>query len=108
MLEIARVARLLDRGGGFAARWFSDAEISHCGPEPEGFATVLAAKEAAFKALGVPGDRAVPWRRIEVLPSGAGFDVTVDESLAPAGTRVLVDATASGPVAVAQAVAFSE
>jgi holo-[acyl-carrier protein] synthase len=67
---------LADHGERYLSRVFSAREVSDCTSgarlSPSRLAGRFAAKEAAFKALGV-SDEAVPWTDIEVLrdPSGA-------------------------------------
>jgi len=79
LVEVARVARVIDRHGArFLRRVFTPAELAACGAgEPgaalrvESLAARWAAKEAAAKALGT-GIGHVTWLEIEVLQDGAG------------------------------------
>lgn len=79
LVEVARVARVIDRHGArFLRRVFTPAELAACGAgEPgaalrvESLAARWAAKEAAAKALGT-GIGHVTWLEIEVLRDGAG------------------------------------
>lgn len=66
IVEVDRVARLVQRNG---SRWFTPAELVYCQSKSSPnhhFAARLAAKEAVFKALGLPGDRSIPWSEIEI------------------------------------------
>lgn len=68
IVDIARIRSLLESPGHL--RWFSASEVEYCmgksHPERH-FAGRLAAKEAIFKALALPGGVPVPWSQIEVL-----------------------------------------
>lgn len=71
VIEIARVARALARGGGrFAVRVFTEGERDACGrfarPAPH-FALRFAAKEALMKAVGTGWARGVRWADIEIV-----------------------------------------
>jgi holo-[acyl-carrier protein] synthase len=71
VVEIARVARALERHGGrFAARVFTLGERDACSrwarPAPQ-FALRFAAKEAVMKAVGTGWARGVRWADIEVV-----------------------------------------
>jgi holo-[acyl-carrier protein] synthase len=75
LVEIRRIAALLERYEKAAERLFTDAEIEYCRrrrrPERH-LAARFAAKEAVIKALGVVwGDR-VGWRDIEIIVSPSG------------------------------------
>ena len=72
LVDIARIARLLDtRGDHAVARLFTDGEAryAHAQAVPaRHFAARFAAKEAAYKALaGTEGARGIGWRDIEVV-----------------------------------------
>lgn len=73
IVSVPRVATLLGSPGFH--RWFTDAERDHCRskthPEQH-FAGRLAAKEAAFKALGISGRGPIPWAQIEISTSASG------------------------------------
>jgi holo-[acyl-carrier protein] synthase len=64
-------------GDRYLARVFTPAERDYCaGPSlAEKLAGRFAAKEAVLKALQVPGDIAIPWPTIEVLPDAVGAPV---------------------------------
>ncbi|WP_277453048.1 holo-ACP synthase [Janibacter sp. DB-40] len=69
VVDVARIERLVSRGGRrFLERWFRTAEIDYClsGARAVRVAALLAAKEAAVKSLGAPGEGPVPWKQIEV------------------------------------------
>lgn len=67
IVEVARVERLLV-GGRFAERWFSPEEATWCrlaeAPATR-FARLVAAKEAAWKALALGWSGGVPWAMLE-------------------------------------------
>ncbi len=67
VVEVARLARALERTPGLADRLFTDGERER---GVESLAARFAAKEAVAKALGAPGG--LRWRDAEVvqLPSG--------------------------------------
>jgi holo-[acyl-carrier protein] synthase len=70
LVEITRVARLLDRHGARAlARFFTPAErAAYADRHVRHLAARIAAKEAAYKALsGAPNARAIGWTEIEVI-----------------------------------------
>ena len=67
LIEIARIARALERYPGFRERCFTDAERAYCDSRPnpaESYAGRFAGKEAVGKALGV-GVR-FTWKEIEI------------------------------------------
>ncbi len=74
LVEVRRVRRLLERHGErFLERCFS-AEETRRPQDPEHLAGLLAAKEAAFKALSSPPGNGMGWKAFQVLrqaPSGA-------------------------------------
>ncbi|TRY18646.1 4'-phosphopantetheinyl transferase superfamily protein [Tessaracoccus rhinocerotis] len=111
IVDVARVTRLLARGGSFARRWFSDDEAARCRASEApalAFARVLAAKEAAWKSLRIGWDAAVPWRCVLVGEQGVvWFEGEVAEVAARAGVaRVTVTTSSVAEVAMAQAMAF--
>ncbi|NOZ93623.1 MAG: holo-[acyl-carrier-protein] synthase [Acidobacteria bacterium] len=67
LVEVRRVRGLLDRHGErFLERCFDRREVLR--PEdPEHLAGLLAAKEAAFKALGPASGSGIAWKNIQVL-----------------------------------------
>ena len=73
IVDVARIARLLERRPRFVTRIFSPEEIEYCdasGRRAECYAARWAAREACAKALGgIPGGR---WREIRVVRSGDG------------------------------------
>lgn len=113
IVDVERVARLLARGGSFARRWFSDDESGRClgAEEPElAHATVLAAKEAAWKSLRIGWSEAVPWKSVVVGDAG---EVTLGGTVAVAADRagiahVRVTTTSVGELAMATAFAFAK
>ncbi len=67
LIEIDRVAALLERQPRFAERCFTDAERAYCMSRkfpPQHFAARFAAKEAVGKALGIGMTR---WHEVEVV-----------------------------------------
>ena len=78
IVDVGRIARILERRPGFVARIFSAEEIEYCdgsGRRAECYAARWAAREACAKALGgIPGGR---WREIRVVRSDDGV-VTLD------------------------------
>lgn len=111
VVEVARVARLLERyGPAFERRWFAPDEAlwaRRAGRPEIGFSALLAGKESVWKSLGVIDDGPVPWRSIHVLPDAAGGKVTLPDGLAPSATTVRVDVTLGDRVALACAFAWS-
>lgn len=101
VVDIARLERALATPG-LAARLFTPAEVEHAAAKArpaEHLAGVLAAKEAAMKALGL---RSLPaWaRRIEVRHDDAGAPRA---SVIGAPGEVVVSIAHDGGVAVAAA-----
>ncbi|KJK56577.1 DNA-binding protein [Saccharothrix sp. ST-888] len=79
LVPFGRVRQLTAGGDGAALRrMLSEAEIALCRPESgwdiAGVAGRLAAKEAVFKTLRVPG-QVLPWLGIEILKDGGGWPV---------------------------------
>jgi holo-[acyl-carrier protein] synthase len=72
VIEVARIARSLDRSGGrFERRVFTPAEIEACrraGRPATHFAVRFAAKEAVMKAVGTGWAKGVRWVDIETVP----------------------------------------
>ena len=76
IVPVSRIARLIsERDTCFLERWFTAGEINYCRgkayPERH-FAARLAAKEAAFKALGADSGTAVPWQDVAIVESPHG------------------------------------
>ncbi len=76
LVEIDRMRRILDRHGRRARRrFFTDRELSDCdgrADPAEGLAARLAAKEAAFKALGTGKIEGHRWGDAEVATVDSG------------------------------------
>jgi holo-[acyl-carrier protein] synthase len=71
LIEVDRIAKLIEKSPRFLQRVFTPAEIAYCSKKkngPQNFAARFAAKEAFFKALG----RRVPWKDVEVLNLTSG------------------------------------
>ena len=67
IIEIARIARVLDRyGERFLGRIYTEGEVVYCRGRPPQLASRFAAKEAMMKALGT-GVKGVRWRDIEIV-----------------------------------------
>lgn len=111
-LAVARVAGLLNRhGDSFVERWFTPAEVDWCrgrGRRSAAFASVLAGKEAVWKALRPQAPGPVPWRSFEVIPDGEGGRVTVPRGLGRPGLEVVVSVRAGPELVVASALAWTE
>lgn len=72
MIEVARIARALERHGArFEARFFTTQELAYCNGRPERLAGRFAVKEAVAKALGT-GIGDIRWTEIEVICDGRG------------------------------------
>lgn len=72
LVEIDRIARILDRWGGrFLEIVFTPEEVAECGLAAPRLAARFAAKEAVMKALGT-GRIGVNWREIEVITEPSG------------------------------------
>ncbi len=72
VVAVARVAAMLARHGQrFTRRCFRPGEIRRAG-DAEHVAGVLAAKEAAFKALGTGWSGGVGWHSVEVTRTATG------------------------------------
>jgi fatty acid synthase subunit alpha len=95
----------------FRARNFTDAEIQYClsAPDPNAsFAGRWAAKEAVFKALGVPSKGAgAPLKDIEIVSTESGPQVKLsgDAATAGKGKNIKVSLSHSDASVVAFAVA---
>ncbi|HOX33259.1 MAG TPA: holo-ACP synthase [Spirochaetales bacterium] len=76
IVETERVRALIDRDGErFLGRWFGAEEIAYCGGKAKPylhFASRLAAKEAAFKALRLSKGAPICWKHIVVVQDEAG------------------------------------
>lgn len=74
LLEVARMAKELDKGAEFRSTVFTPAEIEYCEAKrypARHFAARFAAKEALFKALAGSASRDF-WREVEVARTGEG------------------------------------
>ncbi len=72
LVAVDRVTHMLERyGDRLLSRCFDPAELLRPG-DPEHLAGLLAAKEAAFKALGTPRGSGIGWRHLLVLRDGPG------------------------------------
>lgn len=107
VVAIARVAALLARHGErFTARCFLPGEVRRPA-HAEHLAGVLAAKEAAFKALGTGWGEGVGWHSVEVTRSAAGapslrlHGVAAARAAALGGSRAHLSISHAAGVAVA-------
>lgn len=78
LVAVERVERLLDRHGDrFLRRCFGSGEVLRPG-DPEHLAGLLAAKEAAYKALGASRGAGIGWRDMVVRhgPDGGAPEMT--------------------------------
>ena len=92
LVPIARAAEIVERHGErFLARCFSPGEVIRPG-DPAHLAGLLAAKEAAFKALGSGWGQGVGWRDVEVTRDGAGAPALALHGAAAARARELGEA----------------
>jgi holo-[acyl-carrier protein] synthase len=69
VIEIARVARTLERYAAFRERCFTDEERAYCDSRPnpaQHYAARFAGKEAVGKALGFGVARAFAWKDVEI------------------------------------------
>ncbi len=72
LVGVDRIRRLLDRHGErFLRRCFTDGEVRRTG-DAEHVAGLIAAKEAAFKALGTGWSDGVGWRQVRVRRTAGG------------------------------------
>ena len=76
LVEVSRVAALVERHGGRALRRiFTPAEAAYCGAAgrpAESFAARFAAKEAFLKALGTGWAQGIGWTDVEVVSQESG------------------------------------
>jgi holo-[acyl-carrier protein] synthase len=81
LVEIARVAAALERGGErFAARVFTERERRTCERRRQParhYALRFAAKEAGMKALGTGWGKGVGWHDFEVVETARGLELEV-------------------------------
>jgi holo-[acyl-carrier protein] synthase len=114
IMETARVEEALQKHGErFAKRVCTPAEIAYCGKfknQAERFAARLAAKEAAFKALGTGWREGVRWVDVEITHSPSGKPELIlrgraEEIARRMGvTRTAVSISHSGRYVVAQVI----
>ena len=118
LVELARVARLLERKGERAlARLLTAGERAYLATRADvvpHLAARIAAKEALFKAMqSLPGGRAVGWRDLEVLraeggrPSVALHGQAARIALAQGGLQIHLSLTHTVSAAAAIAVVES-
>lgn len=70
VIEIARVARTLERYSSFRERCFTAEERAYCDSRPnppQHYAARFAGKEAVGKALGFGVARAFAWKDVEIV-----------------------------------------
>jgi len=94
LVAVERASRLVARHGDrFLARCFAPGELFRPG-DAEHLAGLLAAKEAAFKALGTGWDAGIGWRTVAVRRGAAGAPV-LELSSAAADRAATLGATRS-------------
>lgn len=119
VLRISRVSSGVDRwGDSFLSHIFTEGEIVFCRGNRnslESFAGTLAAKEAAYKALGLGWERAFSWRMIEIVRDAVGRPLVQSSRYSSdavrrrlADMRVAVSISHEGEYAVAVAVAHPQ
>lgn len=118
IIEVARIAELAGgRGTQFVSKWFTASELAYCQAKrfPERhLAARLAAKEAVWKALGLPSNGPIPWRDIEVQRSALGQpSIALSGDVASAATRagvvrILISLSHSAQYATATAVSLGQ
>lgn len=75
LVHVPRLAHVIARHPGFAARVYTPAEIAYCERHREPtarYAARFAAKEAVLKALGTGLARGMRWQDVEVVVGPAG------------------------------------
>jgi holo-[acyl-carrier protein] synthase len=76
LVEVGRVARLLQKHASAAERLFTESELAYCRARRrrshEHMAARFAAKEAVFKAFGRGIRQGMRWRDVEVLNEDSG------------------------------------
>ena len=109
--SLARIEGLVQRyGGTFTRRWFDADDFPQGRISAMNLAKSFAAKEAVWKALGLPRDRALAWRLLEVLVDGRGRTEVrfagwiADEVAQRRISEVFVTTVVHGDIAVAMAV----
>ena len=75
IMECARVRKLIDaHAEKFLREVYTEAEARYCrdrSHSTEYYAAIWAAKEAAFRALGLKGKRGIDWRDVEIFCESA-------------------------------------
>jgi holo-[acyl-carrier protein] synthase len=75
IVEIARIAKMVDTDSGFVEKIFSATEIAYCETKhykAQHYAARFTAKEAFFKALGTGWRDGMSWQEIGVLSDELG------------------------------------
>lgn len=75
VVDISRIARLLEKGEEFLLGWFTNRELGQLGERVTQANVIsgrVAAKEATVKALGSGFDDEVSWQDVEILTSASG------------------------------------
>lgn len=114
IVDVRRFARLVERDS-FTIRWFTPRESEHCMADPHpafAFASVFAAKEAAWKALRITWTGGVPWGSMEVVTRPDGWTVKLEGDVARAArdagvAEVMVSTSVDAHMAVAHAIALA-
>ncbi len=119
MVEVARVAAMLERHGDRAKRRiFTEDERAYCESNSkrcvEHYAARFAAKEAVFKALGTGWSGGIEWTDAEVVRDHSGKPSIALSSLAAEAARDLgivqwsLSLTHTGSHAMASVIAMAE
>jgi len=95
LIEVPRVARLLDRGIRFKERIYTDREREYCDRKrhsAQNYAARFAAKEAFFKALGTGWSGGLAFRDVEILNDERGKpEIVLHEKAREAAERLGID-----------------
>lgn len=113
LVEVARIAKALERGERFTRRLYTPGEFEYCMRHKEParhFAARFAAKEAGMKALGTGWSNGVTWKDFEVRLDPRGRPLLVvtgraaELALAMGATHSVLSLAHDGGMATAVAV----
>lgn len=106
IIEIERIAKVMEKNNRFASRIFTKAELDYCRDKKNcypHFAARFAAKEAVGKAIGRP----LSWQDVEIINNDEGkpaVRLSGEAKLAAERCRVLITMSHSRDYATAVAV----